>query len=511
MTAVFRTQWNTPGPVSTAVYNDWRSVVADMGPIGCGKTTTFQMKWIHAAIRQRRSKIDGMKKFKLCVVAADYRRLWKNLIPSWTQRLPTKGPGIEWKGGEGEPATHHITFDLPTGRIDFHADFIAIGDKRAEDVLRGYEPTAFWLTEADLLSEDVFNFARGRAGRYPRMEEGGPTWYGIGMDFNAPDVDNWIYTKLYEHRLEYADWFGFHRQPSGFSPQAENLISLPPGYYENQGKGQPDWYVRRMIRNEFGYSREGKPVYEEFSDVRHVAAAIIEPVRGIPLRIGADAGLTPAATIRQHMPNGQQRVLAALAAGQDESVGPTRFAERLNRLLATPRFAGFPRGQIIARCDPTAQYGGDETATQQSGDRSWMLTVKHVTGIDFKPARTNDPILRMEAVRRAMTRDVDRDVPGFIVSPDCRVLIKAYASDYRFRRVTGGSGGFTDKPDKNQASHVADADQYAALTDDEYLEVIGRKRPKTATLQTRAIDDSDPEQGAGKFERRNFRQTQAEE
>ena len=509
MTVALNLNWNSPGPVATSVFNDWRPVVADMGPIGCGKTTTMAMKMVVAATRQRRSKMQGTRLFKLCVVAPDYRRLWKNLIPSWLERLPKHDPvnGVIWKGGEGEPAAHEINIALSDGsRAQLLIDFIAIGENRAEDVLRGYQPTAFWLTEADLLAPEVFQFARGRAGRYPRMDEGGPDpWFGIVMDFNAPDIDNWIYTDLIEKAAEFAEWFGFHRQPSGFAADAENRQNLPPGYYDNQAKGQPDWYVRRMIRNDFGYSRAGKPVYEEFSEGRHSTREILKPLPGISLRIGMDAGLTPAASIAQHLPNGQRRVLACVITDESESVGMERFGERLNRLLADPLFSGWDRKQIIARADPSAAYGADK----QGGERTWIEAVSHVTGIAVRPARTNNLLARLEAVRKPMTRDVGADIPGFLISghPSCKKLIRAYASDYRYRRLQG-VGGFTDVPDKNHASHIADADQYRELTDDEYLEVIGRKRSADGgRRQISAITDDNPQ---GEFEQRQSpRQTHA--
>lgn len=491
----------SPGPVAEAYYRDWRRVVDIMGPTGGGKTITTAKKCGTIAIRQRKSSRDGLRKVKGTAVAVDYRRLWKNLLPSWFKVVP-KDVG-DWHGGEGEPSTHVITFGLPDGsKAQLTMDFIAIGDHAAEDAMRGYEPTFIWLFEKDRHSHETFLYALNRVGRFPDMSEGGPSWYGVLGDLNAPDIGTWYHTELYEKRLELGDFFGFHRQPSGFSPQAENLHNLPPGYYAEQAKGQPDWFVRRMLRNEFGYSRDGKPVFPEFSEHRHVAGAVLEPVRGIPLRIGMDAGGTPAATIRQHMPNGQRRVLACVVTDPSDTVGATRFSEMVNRVLGTARFAGWPRKDIIARCDPSAAYGGDERAPEASGERSWMHIVRHRTGLDLRPARTNDPTIRTDAVRKWMTVDVEPDVPGFVISPDCVPLIRGYASEYRYRRILGPSGGFADKPDKNGASHVADADQYAELTDDGYLELMGRKSAGVrGQLQTRAIDDSDPEHGRGEWQR----------
>ena len=177
-------------------------------------------------------------------------------------------------------------------------DFVAMGEHRAEDVLRGYQPTMFYLNEGDLLAEEVLTFARGRAGRFSRMADGGPSWHGVIMDMNAPDEDSWAYDKLILNRPRGYEHFV---QPSGFSPKAENQKNLPPGYYQRASQGEPDWYVDRMLRNKSGFSRKGKPVWPEYNEELHVARAPLEPVRGRSLLVGVDAGGTPAAGFWQRM------------------------------------------------------------------------------------------------------------------------------------------------------------------------------------------------------------------
>jgi hypothetical protein len=500
-------RWEAPGPVARAFYEDERQESAIMGPNGSGKTTANQAKHIKMARKQRRSRRDGVRRYKLCVVVVDYRRLWENFVPSWVERLP-KDFG-EWHGGKGEPAHHIIRFDEPDGsRVEFHTDMIALGDQNVEDATRGYMPTSWWLYEADRLPHDVLIHARGRLGRYPSVADGGPTWAGITMDLNAPDVGSWFHTSVYETRLQNADFFGFHRQPSGLSPKAENTKNLSVingiGYYDRICRGQPDWWIRRFVRNEFGYSRAGKPVWEEFAETRHVALGPIEPAHGVALRIGMDAGYKPAAVLGQHMPNGQRRVLADLVTDADESVGPQRFGERLARLLAA-RFPGFGREQIIARADPSAVAG------EKTGEGSWIQIVASTANIDIRPARTNDPIIRRDAVARWMTKDVDPDVPGLLLDPRCVSLARACASGYRFRRKQGQDREYHDDIDKNQDSHVADAFQYFELTDDGYLEMMGRKRSVSGPRQTRAIDDETSPRGEWERPARGRQSTALEE
>jgi hypothetical protein len=164
----------------------------------------------------------------------------------------------EWNGAENGPAKHVTTFQLPDQtKVLFQIDFIAIGENAVEDVMRGYEPTAFFLNELDLLAEDVLTYARGRVGRYPDMEEGGPSWYGILADCNAPERTSWLYQNIFTNTPPDVLLL---RQPSALSEDAENISNLPPGYYTKQLANQKQWYIDRMIKNKPGASRDGKPV-----------------------------------------------------------------------------------------------------------------------------------------------------------------------------------------------------------------------------------------------------------
>jgi hypothetical protein len=494
--------WRKPGPVATAFVLDRHPVSAIMGPIGSGKTSAALIKAITLAQAQRPSTLDGVRKFKLCVVRDTYRGLWKTTIRTWQRWL---APSIgKWIGGEGEPAQHHIRFGLRDGtHVDFTVEFVAIGEQRVEDVLRGYEPTAFYLNEADLLGEEVFIYARGRAGRYPTIDEGGPSWFGLWCDCNAPDIDNWTYRVFVEDR---PDSFAFFRQPSGFSPQAENLEHLPPGYYEQQAKGAPEWYVRRMIRAEFGYSRDGKVVFPEFEDATHVAPEPLRPIRELPLHLGLDAGRTPAAVFAQRLGNGQWRVLDELCI---EDIGAQRFGEQLNARLAE-RYAGMTitgrhdDGVTRVWCDPAATVAGD------SDEASWMEIVSDTTKLRIRGAPTNDLTPRLEAVRHAL-RPIDARTPGFLLSPTCKVLRKGFNSHYRYRRLRiANSERYDDRPDKQGPwSHPQDALQYLLLGGGSYLEITGRaKRREGHRRQSHADDDYD-ELTAGGARIRGRRQSHA--
>jgi len=506
--------WAEPGPVSAQFMQADAAVSCLNGPIGSGKTTTNFVKHLANAMRQRPSTRDGVRKYRVAVIRNTYRQLWRSTLPSWWKRVP-QNTGT-WTGSKDGPATHRIKFVLNDGsKVDFEAMFAAIGDHDVEEFMRGFETTGFYLNELDTLAEEVLTYARGRAGRYPDMEDGGPSWYGVTADCNAPEFDSWLHNKIVNEWTEGIDFF---RQPPAMlrdqagvltsagavvvNPESENLANLPEGYYWNQVKDQPAHYVQRMILNEFGYNRDGKAVFPEFNDQFHVAKRELEPVETLPLLIGADAGLSPAAIIRQRLPNGQWRALDELCC--EHGTGPKRFSRQLNQLLAE-RYGGWRPEGIKGWADPSAAYGADTT----EGEAAWIDTVASETGIRFRPAPgANKLIPRLEAVRQTLTRLIDGEVPGNLLSPRCRTLRKAYAAGYRYRRIKsieGHSVVYTTEPVKDEYSHVADADQYVTLACGEYDAVLGRKSAAAAARgQSHAVSDLKP-RGGWRDDRRQTR------
>lgn len=498
MSGGFKLVYEPAGPTVQRFHDCDDPIRGLEGPFGSGKTSGGSVEVPYRGVRQVPSPIDNTRYLRHTFVRDTYRNLDKTTIPSWLTWFP-KDLG-EWDGGP--PARHTIKFRLPDRtNVHLEVDFIALGERRVEDVMRGYETTSAEVDEADRMPLDVINFIRGRLGRYPTKQHGGASWYGIWLLFNAPDIENDMYKLFVEDPPDGCTLF---QQPSGFSPQAENLQNLPDGYYQELARGQPEWWIRRYIRNQWGYSREGQPVFPEFNDQLHVPAEEIEPVEGLPLIIGADAGLDPCAAIRQIMPNGQKRTIDELVC--EHGTGPTTFGERLNELMRD-RYRGFKPEQISAWCDPSAIYGGD----QEGGDPAWVDVVNKTTGIRFRPAPTNKITPRLEAVRQPMLRLIDGHTPGYLLSPRCKILRKAYNSAYRYRRKRlVGETQYDPLPEKNSASHPADADQYAALALGEYLDVTGRKEAQRHALnQTHAYDDDDePMQtrnapGRGSLPRRN--------
>lgn len=473
MSAPFRT-YQAPGAVAAKFLASQAGVRAIMGPIGSGKTGASLMNTLYVAMRQAPDPRDGVRRTRFAAIRKTYRDLERTLIRSWLHWFP-KNVFPDFTGGSGgQPAKHALRFALGDGTtVELEMLFAAIGENGAEEFMRGFEVTGFYLNEADHLDEDVLFHARSRAGRYPAVDTSvnftGATWYGVWLDFNAPDTEHWIYKTFIENLPE--GW-EFYRQPGAFDPGAENLRNLVAGYYETQISGQPDWWIRRFIRNQFGYSRDGLPVFPEFRESIHLAPTILRPVRGLPLRVSLDAGRTPAAVIQQTMPNGQNRRLAEFVT---EGMGATNFGRALRRFLDA-EFDGF---KFHGWGDPAAGYA----ARDDEEERSWLEIVSSEAKIQFRPAPSNSLTVRLEAVRHELTELIDGE-PAALFSPACKSLVKAYLSGYRFRRMSiAGGARYTDTPDKNEFSHVADADQYGVLGNGGHFDALGRSANRSAPVQ----------------------------
>lgn len=489
--AEFVTLMAPVGPVAEAFVADESMICGIMGPVGSAKTTTMIRKMVLSCGLQPRSPRDGIRRARWCVVRDTYAQMQTNFMASWFTWFPK-----EMGTFNGDQMSH--TVRLQINRMDggepetweIQMLFRAMGDQKAEQVLKGLELTGLALNEMDTLDPAVMSFGIGRIGRYPSAVHGGCGYRAVIGDFNAPEIDNWTYDLLVERKLPIPDDvqaqlreklgerfnIGFHRQPGGRSvnPQPENIQNLPVGYYEMQLLGMPDYLVRRLIDNEFGPLRNGQPVYPEFNDDIHVAKLPLEPAAGVPVGIGFDGGSTPAAVFGQRMPNGQVRDLSELVVFADsdsvqlERMGPVEFGKMMGEhwleFYASCQFEG-------AWFDPAALYGDEHTDSWAR--LCWKAFIETVSRLlrearhwRAKPAPVKGNRLpeRLECVRRGLTTMVGGQ-PMNLTSPSCRFLRRGFNSGYVITRVqtSAGQGRWKDEPTKNDFSHVHDAKQYLTL------------------------------------------------
>jgi hypothetical protein len=479
------------GPVGEAFLNDKRMITGIMGPVGSAKTTKCVAKMVKSALWQNPGP-DGVYRAKWGVIRDTYPQLKKTVLATWFRWFP-KQLG-QWNGEA--PFEHTLTFTVFAGvqkfEIELTVIFAAIGENKAEDVMRGWEVTGIWLNEGDLVSHEVFAYAMTRVGRYPGAAQGGCKWRGVIIDMNAPDIENWTYGVLVEKDLgltdeeaekireELGEMFGvgFHVQPGGRSvnPPPENVENLPKGYYAQQimALKKKPWLIRRMVDNEFGPVRHGQVVYPEYNDEIHCAKEKLEPIPGVKLRIAADAGNTPAAVIAQRDHRGQIRVLGEVvvfAENEDdelEQLGAYTFGKLVGRYVKD-EFPGTPVHYAV-HVDPAAFAGEKATGADPSWRQNFQKGLREELGAEIKvkraPTKANRLDERLQAVRTPMLRLVEGGDPGFIICPvRCKVLRRGFKGFYVIQRVSmqGGFGRFSDAPAKNDYSHVQDAGQYVCL------------------------------------------------
>lgn len=447
--------YRPPGPVARAFMMSDAFVRGIRGPYGSGKSVACCMEILRRAGRQAPGA-DGLRRTRWAVVRNTYPELKTTTIKTWHDWVPQSLGRWQADG----PPTHRVRL----GDVDLEVIFLALDRPEDARKLLSLELTGAWINEARDVPKAILDALTGRVGRYPAAKDGGASWSGIIMDTNPPDTDHWWYRLAEEERPE--GW-AFFAQPGGRSPGAENRDHLPPAYYERQMAGKDPNWIRVYIDGEYGFVQDGKPVFPEYKDHVHCRPLALDP--RLPVHVGLDFGLTPAAVFGQRAANGQWRWLSELVA---VDMGTVRFAELLGAEMRS-RYAGC-RFEVIG--DPA----GDSRA--QTDERT-PFDILRAAGIDARPAPSNDPNLRQEAIRVPLTRMIDGE-PGLLIDPACRVLRKAMAGAYRYRRLqVSGQQRFHDVPEKNAFSHVADAAQYLMLGAGEGRAIISGPVRNTALMQ----------------------------
>jgi hypothetical protein len=486
------TDYYAPGPIASAFLESDAFVRGLTGPFGSGKSVACIMASLMCSAKQSKDR-DGKRRSRGIIVRNTYPELKMTTIKTWQAWIP---PSLGTWQASGPP-THY--FNGPDG-LDVEALFVALDNPDDISKLLSFEATWAWCNEAREIPKAIVDALTGRVGRFPARDDAAGVVCvdpQIVMDTNPPDTDHWYYalaerdtsTEFGLELVESTDraeaelrrkgllrpdqrLFEFFKQPGGRSAGAENLQNLRPGYYDFLIAGKTADFVKVYADGEYGFVKDGKPVFPEYIDSLHCKP--FEIARGHPIRVGLDFGLTPAATISMRDLRGRWRVRSEVVT---EDMGATKFAAILGRHLRE-RYAGHKVESI--RGDPA----GDQRSTLD--DEQTVYDVLKVAGIEAEAAPTNDPIIRRDAVANLLNRLVDGE-PALIVHPDCRVLRKGLAGGYCLRRLqVVGRDTYRDKPEKNRFSHVCEALEYDVVSGGEGRAVVRveRKQPRAAYAQT---------------------------
>jgi len=462
------------------------------GPVGSGKSVGCCVEVFRRAIQQKKSP-DGIRKSRWAIIRNTNPQLRTTTIKTWLDWFPEKDWGkFTWS----VPYTHRIQ----KGDIDLEVLFLALD--RPEDVkkLLSLELTGIWINEAREVAKSIIDACTMRVGRYPSMRDGGPSWTGVIADTNAPEEDHWWpimsgEVPIPDHipreqakMLVKPDNWSFYTQPSGMverknqdgeiedydpNPKAENTKNMLKSYYPNLIRGKTKSWIDVYVMNQLGHIQDGKPVYPMFASEVHIAEEEIPVAANMPVYVGVDFGLTPAAVFGQKV-RGRWFLQSEIVA---IDMGIVRFAEVLRNELST-RFAA--ASEVIIYGDPAGDF-------RAQTDESTPFHILRGAGLKAFPAPSNSVDLRLESVSSQLTKMVEGK-PALLIDRRCPQLIKGFEGGYAYKRMEVSGERYADKPDKNMFSHVHDAAQYLFLGAGEGRALMNSQKPARPVIAKRNFD-----------------------
>ena len=462
------------------------------GPVGSGKSVGCCVEVFRRALEQKKGE-DGLRKSRWAIIRNTNPQLRTTTIKTWLDWFPESDWGrFHWS----VPYTHHIK----KGEIDLEVIFLALD--RPEDVkkLLSLELTGIWINEAREIPKSIIDACTMRVGRYPSMRDGGSSWSGVIADTNAPEEDHWWpimagEVPIPDHiprdqakMLVKPDNWNFFTQPSGMletkdeegeiqdykeNPKAENQKNILANYYSNLIRGKTKSWIDVYVMNRLGHIQDGKPVYPMFASEVHIAKEEIPVAANVPVYVGIDFGLTPAAVLAQKV-RGRWFVQSEIVA---VDMGIVRFAEVLRQELAT-RFSA--ASEVIIYGDPAGDF-------RAQTDESTPFHILRGAGLRAYPAPSNSVDLRLESVSSQLTKMVEGK-PALLIDRRCPQLIKGFEGGYAYKRMEVSGERYADKPDKNMFSHVHDAAQYLFLGAGEGRALMNNQKPLRPVVAKRSFD-----------------------
>lgn len=427
------------------------------GPVGSGKTTGCVIECLRRAILQAPGD-DGLRYTRFAIVRQTLKQLKDTVLKDCRA----------WLGRIGEYKVSDNTFILEFDRVRSEWLFIPLEDQDDQGRLLSMQLTGAWMSEAIEMDLGIMAPLTGRIGRYPSGALGQPTWAGIIADTNMPtELTPW-------HKFMNnppPNWETFF-QPSGLSPEAENLnfllqneetMALPINhpvriaqgrkYYERilQIYDENHPYVKRYVKAEYGDDPSGTAVFRESFLSRFHVVDHLDVIPGFPLIVGQDFGRDPWSIICQCDHMGRLLVHEEVPAPEGGGGLEKHIQQNLRPALMKNKYLGM---RVAVVGDPSGIAKGS------IGEESNFDALKRM-GFSAFPAPTNDIDPRLRAVESYLGRQTNGG-PSIIFSREgCEKTIRGMAGGYRFTKMKSGERKV--KPDKNEYSHVNDALQYVCL------------------------------------------------
>lgn len=410
-----------------------------IGPLGSGKSMGALMELFRRMIEQE-PDAKGVRPTRFALVRNTLAQLRDTTLADARQYFEDF---FEYRVSE---QTLKFRFNLEDGtRVE--SDWMLVPLERPEDQrkLLSLNLTAAWIEECREVPFDIVSAVRGRVGRYPSKARVPPTWQGLLLVSNPWSVSSEYHENFVINK---PDGWAFYRQPGGMSPEAENVQYLPDGYYDRLMEGATDEWIKVHVHAEFGDDQFGQAVFKgAFNQDLHLADETpYNPM--IPILIGMDLGRTPAAVFTQEDMHGRIVVMSELVSNDIHLPG------FLDMMLIPHLYEHYPEARVFLVADPAGN------ARSQFSDMTSFDIFKE-KGLRAIPAPTNDVQPRINAVEKLLLRNTAPGRGLIINRRMCPTLTRGFMRDYRFKKRRDGE--LTPAPEKNDASHVHDAMQYAAL------------------------------------------------
>ena len=387
------------------------------GPVGSGKSSAAVMKIAYHAKKMRPGKDGIIRRSRAVVVRNTNQMLTDATIPTFTTWFP--------EGVAGAYARTDKRFTLKFDDVECDVLFRGLDDANDVRRLLSLECSFGILDEYREIHPDIFNALQGRVGRYPSvakggcvMDDGSPNAHIWGAT-NAPDTD----TFWEQYMSEPPDTAKIYMQPDALSDEADWKENLIEGYYEKLAEGQTEDWIDVYIRNKFGRSLAGTPVYERsFISDFHVADGELNPYLCQTTRSLLELTLVERLVLSSNKRDPRGRVLT-LSEITSENMGIETFI----RLKLVPHVTNtYPGFEMVCAPDPAGFM------KQQLNELTLVDALRNAGFTCVKPP-SNKPEYRIQAVERLLAQQTD-GAAMYIIDPSCRMLIKGFKHGYRYKK-----------------------------------------------------------------------------
>lgn len=405
--------------------------------------------------------------------------LWNTTIKTMREVLPGFRIVRQQPSLEGRMEVPSMRNDGTWCRTDYVFIPFDVEEDELERAVKSFEPSGAWINEGSHIPWKRIWMANSRVGRFqpvkPEKEDDPPLYLSFGtiIDTNSPNETNWLHRMEVDEKPErmlffvqppaliktvdeagrvvYLDNDEANAKRFGLRP-AENVRHLPDGfgYYRKMLVGGDPDDIRKWCLNQYGTSVDGRPIYASWNPDVHVKRDL-KFLRGWPLVLGTDFGLTPAMVFLQVGPDGVVRVL-------DELPSSDMTLDAFVSTMVVPKLSerfGWPMNcpPIMNYCDPAGRQ-----RTQTYGDTCVELLNGRGIRTEPCPDTSNDFRTRRDAVEKLLR---ERRLE---VDARCKTLIDGFNGHYCYRRQRGDADGrprYAEGPDKsNFYTHIHDALQY---------------------------------------------------